>query len=72
MKEIKNKLKNKMQFIRTSDEDTAKILRDSGYTELTEQSSICYCFLNNGILTFDEETNEKINKNICYTNILCI
>lgn len=62
--------KNKMQFIRTTDESTAKILRDSGYTELTEQSTKCYCFLNNGKLMFDE--NEELIKNIHFTNILCI
>lgn len=68
MKEIKNK--TKMQFIRTNNKDTAEILRNSGYTELTEQSSTCYCFLNNGKLTFDD--NEEINKNVHFTNILCI
>ena len=68
MKEIKNK--TKMQCIRTHNKVTAEILRNSGYTELTEQSSTCYCFLNNGKLTFDD--NEEINKNVHFTNILCI
>lgn len=67
MKETKNK---KMNFVRTSDADTAQQLRNSGFTELTEQSSAYYCFLNDGKLTFDE--NEEINKKIHFTNILCI
>lgn len=58
----------KMNFIRTTDADTAQQLRDSGYAELTEQSTSCYCFLNDGKLAFEE--NEEINKNIHYTNIL--
>ena len=60
----------KMQFLKTSDESTAEMLRNSGFTELTEQSSAYYCFLNDGKLTFNE--NEEINKNIHFTNILCI
>lgn len=70
MKEKENK--TKMQFVRTTDESTAKILRSLGYTELTEQSSTCYCFLNDGKLTFDEETNKDITKKIYFTNIMCI
>ena len=70
MKETNRKAK--MQFIKTDNSETAEQLRQSGYTELTEQSSTCYCFLNDGKLTFDEETNKDINKNIHFTNILCI
>jgi hypothetical protein len=70
MKE-KNK-KAKMQFIKTDNFEAAEQLRKSGYTELTEQSSTCYYFLNDGKLMFDEKTNEDINKKIFYTNIMCI
>ena len=75
MKDIDKKQKKeiKMQFIRTTDSDTAQKLRESGYTELTESSSRGFCFLNNGKLMFcDDEKNEEINKNIVYSNILCI
>lgn len=59
---------NKLQFLKTNNLDVAENLRQHGYTELTESSSTCYCFLNDGKMTFDEE----MDKNICYTNILCI
>lgn len=62
--------KTKMQFLKTTDSSTAEMLRNSGYTELTEPSTTCYCFLNDGKLTFDG--NEEIIKNIHYTNMLCI
>ena len=67
MNENKNK---KMQFVRTTDESTAEILRSSGFTELTEQSTTCYCFLNDGKLTFDD--NEELTNKIHFTNIMCI
>lgn len=67
MKETKNK---KMQFVRTTDESTAEILRNLGYTELTEQSTTCYCFLNDGKLTFD--CDEEMTKKIHFTNVMCI
>ena len=60
--------KSKMQFLKTDNKEVAKQLRQSGFTELTEESSTCYCFLNDGKMTFDADTD----KNICYTNILCI
>ena len=60
--------KTKMQFLKTNNADVAEQLRKSGYTELTEQSTTCYCFLNDGKLTFDTETKKEIT----YTNILCI
>ena len=65
-----NKENKKMQFVRTTDESTAEILRNLGYTELTEQSTTCYCFLNDGKLTFDE--NEEMTKKMHFTNMLCI
>lgn len=62
---MKNK---KYNFIRTSDSDTAELLRKEGFTEITEPSSSAYCFINNGKkLTFDAEQN-----GIVYTNLLCL
>lgn len=69
MKENKNKNK-KTQFIKTSDESTAEMLRKANFTELTETSSTTYCFLNDGKLTF--EGNEEISKKIMFTNVLCV
>ena len=64
-----NKKEVKMSFIRTTDADTAKLLRTCGYTEMTESSSAGYCFLNNGKLMFeeDDEKSEEIKKNMFYT-----
>jgi len=64
----KNKTKTRnSQFIKTLDLETARKLRSLGFTELTEESSTCYCFLNDGKMTFDAESNGCV-----YTNILCI
>lgn len=68
MKNIKEN--KKMNFIRTTDADTAEQLRKSGYTELTEQSTTCYCFLNDGKLKFD--CDEEMTKKIHFTNVMCI
>lgn len=68
MKEINKKVK--MQFLKTDNANVAEHLRQSGYTELTEQSSTCYCFLNDGKFMFGGD--EEIVKNIHFTNILCI
>ena len=49
----------KKTFIRTSDEATAKKLRESGFSELKESSTTSYCFLNDGTANFskDDELN---------------
>lgn len=70
MKNKETKKKTKMQFVRTTDADTAQLLKTCGYTELTEHSSTGYCFINDGKLTFEEDA-ETI-KNIHFTNIICI
>ena len=58
----------KMNFIRTSDKETAEQLRVLGFTELTEPNSSIFCFLNDGKkLTFDSE-----KCNFVYTNVLCL
>lgn len=64
----KEENKNKMNFIRTTDESTAAKLRSLGYTELTEPSSTSYCFINDGKMVFEEGENSKI----VYSNVLCI
>lgn len=60
-------MSNKMNFIKTSDLDTAKRLRDLGFTELTEPSSSTFCFINDGKIVYDD-----VNDKCVYTNILCI
>lgn len=54
----------KKTFIRTSDENTAEKLRQSGFTEMKESSTTSYCFLNDGKLNFSLEEE----KNIVYTD----
>lgn len=65
----KEENKTKMQFIRTTDESTAEILRNSGYTELTESSSATYCFINDGKMVFGED---EVKSKLVYSNVLCI
>ena len=55
---------NKGCFIRTTDEEVAKKLRESNYQEVGKQGSF-YCFVNNGNATFSAEDE----KNISYTNV---
>ena len=69
---MKERNKNKMQFVRTTDPDTAQTLRTLGYTELTEPSSVSYCFINDGKLMFEDGENKDINNKIVYSNVLCI
>lgn len=54
-------------FIRTSDETTAELLRKEGYVELTESSSKDFCFINDS-----DKLNFEGNKKITYTNVLYI
>ena len=61
--------KTKMQFVRTTDPDTAQLLRANGFTELTEPSSTRYCFINDGKMVFKEG---EIDKKINFSNMLCI
>lgn len=61
--------KEKMNFIRTTDESTAEQLRSFGYTELTESSSATYCFINDGKMMFEED---EVKSKIVYSNVLCI
>ena len=59
--------KSKMHFLKTNDKQVAEQLRQNGFTELTETLSTCYCFINDGKMTFDAEKNGCV-----YTNVLCI
>lgn len=61
---------NKFNFIKTHDSKVAEILRQSGYTELTETGSKYYCFVNDGKMNFEKLDIEKERLN--FTNILCI
>lgn len=62
------KNKSDMKFIRTSDGDTAKLLRDCGYTEITERNTGTYCFINDcRKINFDIAEKEVI-----FTNTLCL
>ncbi len=53
---------NKATFVRTDSEETAEILRTTGYTEIGKQGTL-YCFLNDGKQIFSDDV-----KNIEYTN----
>lgn len=57
----------KYNFIKTSDKHTAELLRQNGYTELTEPNSKTFCFINNG----HKLMNEQLNC-FTYTNVLSI
>lgn len=52
-----------MNFIKTSDENTAKMLRAEHFQELSKEGKF-FVFLNNGTQKFSD------NKNIVYTNKL--
>lgn len=56
--------KTSLRFIKTNSKESAEKLRNLGYQEITQASSDCYTFINDGKYTFDE--SEKI----FYTNML--
>ena len=57
----------KMNFVKTSDAETANKLRACGFTEITEPHSSIYCFINDGKMVYEDD-----NKKIVLTNVLCI
>lgn len=60
--------KPNMNFIVTTDAETADKLRSLGFTELTQQENGKFCFINDGKkLTFDAEKYSAV-----YTNVLCL
>lgn len=56
---------DKQNFIMTSDQHTAEILRNSGYKELPKQGQL-FCFINDNKLMFSD------NKNVVFSNNLCV
>ena len=61
---------DKAKFIKTSDPLVADQLRKLHFTELTESGTKGYCFINNGLIVFDE--NLVDTSKIQYTNIMCL
>ena len=60
--------KSDMKFIKTSDKTMREKLILAGFTEIGEPVNGLYCFINNGNkLTFDIG-----NKDVFYTNVLCL
>lgn len=56
----------KMNFVKTSDEGTAKQLIALGFQQISKDGQM-YTFLNNGTkMTFDND------KNVVYTNNMCV
>ena len=61
----------KQKFIYTMDTSIADRLNEQGFTLLFDNNGN-YIFMNNGILTFKEDENQKdILSKIAYTNVLC-
>lgn len=61
----------KQKFIYTMDTSIADRLKEQGFTFLSDNNGN-YIFMNNGILTFKEDENQKdILSKIAYTNVLC-
>ena len=61
----------KQQFIYTMDSSIAERLVKQGFTLLSDNNGN-YIFMNNGVLTFEEDENQKdILSKIAYTNVLC-
>ena len=61
----------KQKFIYTMDTSIADRLNEQGFTLLSDNNGN-YIFMNNGVLTFEEDENQKdILSKIAYTNVLC-
>ena len=61
----------KQKFIYTMDTSIADRLKEQCFTLLSDNNGN-YIFMNNGILTFKEDENQKdILSKIAYTNVLC-
>ena len=62
---------NKQKFIYTMEKSIADRLKLQGFTLLSDNNGN-YIFMNNGVLTFAEDENQKdILSKIAYTNVLC-
>ena len=63
---------NKQKFIYTMEKSIADRLKLQGFTLLSDNNGN-YIFMNNGVLTFAEDENQKdVLSKIAYTNILCL
>lgn len=61
----------KQQFVYTMDASIADRLTKQGFTLLADNNG-SYIFMNNGVLTFKEDENQKnILSKMAYTNVLC-
>ena len=61
----------KQEFIYTMDASIADRLKKQGFIFLSDNNGN-YIFMNNGILTFKEDENQKdVLSKIAYTNVLC-
>lgn len=61
----------KQKFIYTMDASIADRLKKHGFILLSDNNGN-YIFMNNGVLTFKEDENQKdILSKIAYTNVLC-
>ena len=59
----------KQHFIRTTDEDTAKSLREAGFTELKKEGSV-FVFLNDWSKNFSKNNIDE--KKVNMSNRVCI
>ena len=61
----------KQKFIYTMDASIADKLKKQGFILLSDNNGN-YIFMNNEVLTFEEDENQKdILSKIAYTNVLC-
>ena len=62
---------NKQKFIYTMEKSIADRLKLQGFTLLSDNNGN-YIFMNNGVLTFAEDENQKdVLSKIAYMNVLC-
>lgn len=62
---------NKQKFIYTMEKSIADRLKLQGFTLLSDNNGN-YIFMNDGVLTFAEDENQKdVLSKIAYTNVLC-
>ena len=62
---------NKQKFIYTMEKSIADRLKLQGFTLLSNNNGN-YIFMNDGVLTFAEDENQKdVLSKIAYTNVLC-
>lgn len=55
-----------MNFVKTSDKQTAETLKKEGFTLISENNGM-FCFMNDATFKFSE-----VPKNMVYTNVLCM